>query len=139
MSSSPVIVSKTTESYNLQSVQKWPEGFPTNFYAPFTHEGETDMSDEQREWRQLYVEALLETNPLNLAGRVATAEKAIFLRTKELRTGLVEQVERNAMADAMSSLSVLRRECKRPTGTKAETRPALGQVTARSPLSFSAR
>jgi hypothetical protein len=73
------------------------------------------MSDEQREWRQLYVEALLETNPVNLAVRVATAEKAIFLRTKELRIGLVEQAERHAIADAVSSLSVLTREIKPPS------------------------
>jgi hypothetical protein len=54
------------------------------------------MSGTEREWQQLYVEALLETNPLNLAGRVATAEKAIFLRRKELRIGLIEQAEQHA-------------------------------------------
>jgi hypothetical protein len=97
------------------------------------------MSDTQREWRQLYVEALLETNPLNLAGRVATAEKAIFLRTKELGVGSVEQVERNAIADAISSLSVLRRESKSRVETNVETRAALGQSRVRSPLGFSAR
>ena len=93
----------------------------------------------QREWQQLYVEALLETNPLNLAGRVATAEKAIFLRTKELRIGLVEQAERHAIADAISSLSVLRRECKSPIGIRAKTRPALSQVTPQSPRGFPVR
>ena len=97
------------------------------------------MSDTQREWQRLYVEALLETNPLNLAGRVATAEKAIFLRTKEPLIGLVEQGERHAIADAISSLSVLRRECKSPLGKKTETTPALGQITARTPISFSTR
>jgi hypothetical protein len=94
------------------------------------------MSNEQREWQQLYVEALLETNPLNLADRVSTAEKAIFLRTKELRVGSVEQAERHAIADAISSLSVLRREYKPSIGIKAETRPAFDQVIARSPLRF---
>jgi hypothetical protein len=59
------------------------------------------MSDTQREWQQFYVEALLETNPLNLAGPVATAKKVIFLRTKELRIGPVEQAERHAIADAI--------------------------------------
>jgi hypothetical protein len=130
---------ENNENYNLQSVQKCTERLRPNFYTPFTHEGETDMSDTQREWRQLYVEALLETNPLNLAGRVATAEKAIFLRTKELGVGSVEQVERNAIADAISSLSVLRREYKSPVETNVETRPALGQAPVRSPLDFSAR
>jgi hypothetical protein len=97
------------------------------------------MSDTQRKRQQFYVEALLETNPLKLAGRVSTAEKAIFLRTKELRIGSVEQTERHAIADAISSLSVLRRECKSPLGKKTETTPALGQITARTPISFSTR
>jgi hypothetical protein len=65
-------------------------------------------------------------------------KKAIFLRTKELDVGSVAQVERNAIADAMSSLSVLRRECKSPKGIEAETRPAVGQVAPLSALSFSA-
>jgi hypothetical protein len=108
-------------------VQKCTEGFRPNPYTPFTHEGEADMSGTQREWQQLYVEALLETNPLNLAGRVSTAEKAIFLRTKELRIGSVEQAERHAITDAISSLSVLRRECKSPIGNNAETKPVLGR------------
>ena len=94
------------------------------------------MSDTQREWQRLYVEALLETNPLNLGGRIATAEKAISLRTKELCIGLVEQAERHAIADAISSLSALRKECKSPIGIQAGTRPALSQVTPRSPLGF---
>jgi hypothetical protein len=97
------------------------------------------MSVTQREWQQFYVEALLETNPLKLAGRVATAEKAIFLRTKELRIGLVEQAERHAIADAMSSLSVLRRECKSPIGNNAKTTPALAQLMAPPPISFPTR
>jgi hypothetical protein len=94
------------------------------------------MSEEKREWRQFFVEALLETNPLKLDGRVATAEKAIFLRMEELGVGSIQQVERNAIADAMSSLSVLRKECKSLKGMEAETRPALGEVMAPSPLSF---
>jgi hypothetical protein len=89
------------------------------------------MSNERREWRQLYVDALLETNPLNLADRVSTAEKAIFLRMEQLRVGSVEQAERHAIADAISSLSVLRRECKSSTGIKAEARPAFDQALGR--------
>jgi hypothetical protein len=88
------------------------------------------MSEEKREWRQLYVEALLETNPLNLAGRVATAEKAIFLRMEELGVGSVQRIERNAISDAISSLLVLRRECKSPIAL-TETSPRVP-----SPLSL---
>jgi len=132
-----LIVSKTTENYNLQTVQKCTERLKP--YTPFTHEGRQKMSETQRQWQQLYVEALLETNPLNLAGRVATAEKAIFSRTKELPIGSIEQAERHAIADAMSSLSVLRRECKSPIGIQAKTRPVLSQVTPLLPLGSSVR
>ena len=64
----------------------------------------------QWEWREHYRDALLETNPLNLIGRVATAERAIFLRTKELRGSLAGQAEQQAIADATNGLSVLKRE-----------------------------
>jgi hypothetical protein len=68
------------------------------------------MSTLQWEWQEHYRDALLETNPLNLGRRVATAERAIFLRTKELRDSLAGQVERQAIADAINGLSVLKRE-----------------------------
>jgi hypothetical protein len=68
------------------------------------------MSNVQWEWQEHYLDALIETNPLNLGGRVATAERAIFLRTKELRGSLLGPVERQAIADAINALSVLKRE-----------------------------
>ena len=70
------------------------------------------MSNVQWEWQEHYLDARIETNPLNLGGRVATAERAIFLRTKELRGSLLGPVERRAIADAINALSVLRRENK---------------------------
>jgi hypothetical protein len=82
------------------------------------------MSEGKREWRELYVRALLETNPLNLTGRALSAEKAIFARMEELGLGSTQRVERNAIADAISSLSVLRGECKSSIGIQAEIRPA---------------
>jgi hypothetical protein len=68
------------------------------------------MSDLQWQWQQQYQVALLETNPLNLGGRVATAEKAIALRAEALRTRSDGQAERQAIEYAMRGLSVLKRE-----------------------------
>jgi hypothetical protein len=45
------------------------------------------------EWQRLYVHALLETDPLKLVGRVATAEKAILMRVEELCTSSDGAVE----------------------------------------------
>jgi hypothetical protein len=68
------------------------------------------MSDLQWQWQQQYQVALLETNPLHLGCRVATAEKAISLRAEALRTRSDGQAERQAIEYAMRGLSVLKRE-----------------------------
>jgi hypothetical protein len=68
------------------------------------------MSTLQWEWQQQYQVALLEMNPLHLRGRVATAEKAISLRSDVLRTRSDGQAERQAIEYAMRGLSVLKRE-----------------------------
>jgi hypothetical protein len=64
----------------------------------------------QWQWQQQYQVALLETNPLHLGGRVATAERAISLRAEALRTRSDGQAERQAIEYAMRGLSVLKRE-----------------------------
>jgi hypothetical protein len=68
------------------------------------------MNILQWEWQQQYRVALLETNPLSLGGRVATAEKAISLRAEVLRMRSDGQAERQAIEYAMRGLSVLKRE-----------------------------
>jgi hypothetical protein len=68
------------------------------------------MSDLQWQWQQEYQVALLEMNPRNLLGRVATAEKAISLRAEALRARSDGQAERKAIEYAMRGLSVLKRE-----------------------------
>jgi hypothetical protein len=72
------------------------------------NEGQT-MSKRQWGWQDCYLEAFLDTNSLNLVGRIAAAEKAIFLRTEELRTSSGGELERQALADALSGLSLLKR------------------------------
>ncbi len=70
------------------------------------------MSILQWEWQQQYQVALLETNPLKLGGQVATAEKAISLRSDALRSRSDGQAERQAIEYAMRGLSVLKREIR---------------------------
>jgi hypothetical protein len=70
------------------------------------------MSILQWEWQQQYRVALLETNPRNLGGRVATAEKAICLRAEVLGSRSEGQAERQAIEFAMRGLSVLKREIR---------------------------
>ncbi len=76
----------------------------------------------QWEWQDCYLEAFLDTNPLNLVGRIAAAEKAIFLRTEELRTTSGGELERQALADALSALSIFKRDIKSPIGIKDRTK-----------------
>jgi hypothetical protein len=64
----------------------------------------------EQEWQRLYTEALLETDPHNLAGLVALAEKAMLLRVAELCTVSDRQEEWQAVEDAIVGLSMLKRE-----------------------------
>ncbi len=87
----------------------------------------------QREpkWQRLYVDALSETDLLKLVGRVATAEKAILSRVEELCTSSDGAVEWQAIEDAITGMSMLKREIlKSPIRTKAEPMPTV--VTPRA-------
>lgn len=76
------------------------------------------------EWQQCYVEALLETDSVNLVARVAIAERVILSRVEELCLSSGEEEEWQAIEDAISGLSVLRREIvKSSIGIKKNQRP----------------
>jgi hypothetical protein len=78
------------------------------------------------EWQRLYVDALLETDPLKRVARIATAEKAILSRVEELCTSSDGAVEWQAIEDAITGMSALKREIlKSPTGIKAEAGPTV--------------
>jgi hypothetical protein len=78
------------------------------------------------EWQRLYVDALLETDPLKLVGRVATAEKVILMRVEELCRSSDGAVEWQALEDAITGMSVLKREILNLSiGTKIERRPTV--------------
>lgn len=74
------------------------------------------MDNAQWKWEEVYLRAFLETNPSSLSGRVADAEKAISLRTTELRESLNGEEEWQAIEDAMTGLSILKREIRAPIG-----------------------
>jgi hypothetical protein len=90
------------------------------------------MSDAHWKWQEPYLEAFLDTDPQNLVSRVAAAEKAISLRTEELRESSDGHVEWKAIADAISGLSILKREIKPSTEIRAERMPEIGKARARA-------
>jgi hypothetical protein len=88
--------------------------------------GVTMTFQREPEWQRLYVDALLETDPLKLVGRVATAEKAILIRVEELCRSSDGAVEWQALEDAITGMSVLKREIINfSIGTKIELRPTV--------------
>jgi hypothetical protein len=84
------------------------------------------MTKLQWEWRESYRVALLETNPMNILERLAAAEEAIFSRILELSVSAGGKPERQAIADAVSVLSILRRDRKSADGAKTQRRSELG-------------
>ncbi len=83
-------------------------------------------SDQAPEWQRLYVEALVEVNPLVLVERVSVAEKAILSRVAELCTTSDDPGEWKAIEDAITGIAVLRRETlKSRNATTAQRTPTI--------------
>jgi hypothetical protein len=67
------------------------------------------MRDREREhWESLYSAALLELNPDKLPSLLQAAEQAIQQRLASLSQSSNHQAERQAIADALQNLRVLR-------------------------------
>ena len=62
------------------------------------------------DWQKLCQEALVELDKDKLRERVAAAEAAILSRLSPLSPGTVSPEEREALANALASLRVLKRE-----------------------------
>ena len=62
------------------------------------------------EWQSEYLAALLELDPKTLFERVMTAETAIFNRLQAMAHNLGDSAERQAIADALASLRVIKRD-----------------------------
>jgi hypothetical protein len=60
------------------------------------------------EWHVLYRAALLETNLLNLRGKVDAAESALHQRELELKTAKKSDPEHGAIKDALRAMRTLR-------------------------------
>jgi hypothetical protein len=100
-------------------VQKVTEIRKRNLYSTSTSQEEKKMDNIQWKWEGLYLQAFLETNALNLPARIIDAEKAIASRTTELRTSADGEMEWQAIEDALSGLSILKREVKTANGISA--------------------
>ena len=59
-------------------------------------------------WRDLYLAALFEVNPNQIAARIDVAEKAIVARSRELFGPSGDTVERNSLHSALLALRALR-------------------------------
>ena len=62
------------------------------------------------EWQEPYLEALMETDQRKLVGRVDFAERAIFLRLKEIQSSAKRHSEEQAIENALMGLTLLRKE-----------------------------
>jgi hypothetical protein len=61
-------------------------------------------------WQQPYLEALMETDQDKLARRVDLAEMKILSRLREIQDNSNKRIERQAIEDALSGLTVLKME-----------------------------
>ncbi|MGH9510813.1 MAG: hypothetical protein ACRD2U_01620 [Terriglobales bacterium] len=66
-------------------------------------------------WRELYVAALFEADTHKLIGRIDQAERALVLRARQLFLGSSDDVEGEALEDAMYALHTLRNVYQRKT------------------------
>ena len=60
-------------------------------------------------WRTLYGEALSEQDPQQLPENIARAEAAIYARIKHLKASPKNQMERQALDDALASLRAMKK------------------------------
>jgi hypothetical protein len=68
---------------------------------------------EMHEWRRYYQAALLETDPAQLLKLIRQAEIAIDARIEQLRDSQAgNREEKDAIAEALAGLNVLRKEVK---------------------------
>jgi hypothetical protein len=76
---------------------------------------ENSMSSELKfpKWQEPYLEALMETDDRKLVERVKLAESAIFMRLRAIQSDS-DITEKQAIEDALSGLTVLKRETVQP-------------------------
>jgi hypothetical protein len=68
----------------------------------------TSLESPARVWRDLYIAALFETEKDRVPARIASAEKAIIARTRELFNAGADTIEEDqALDDALYALRAL--------------------------------
>jgi hypothetical protein len=77
-------------------------------------------TDQLNEWQQRYQAALLECDPSKLPERIEEAYRAIQRYTDVVGPNCTA-VERQALADALANLRVLRREVRLPMDDSTAT------------------
>jgi hypothetical protein len=60
------------------------------------------------DWRDLYLQALFETDRSRMYSRIAEAERALFRREHQLFSDPKGRAEREAVANALNALNALR-------------------------------
>ena len=71
------------------------------------------MSNEQRKypkWQSEFEEAIVEFDPEKLVGKIKQFELAVFVRLQELACDSDHHDERQAIADALSTLRQVKRD-----------------------------
>lgn len=59
-------------------------------------------------WRDLYLQALFETDRAKICARIAEAERALMRRERELFADRTAKLERDAVINALNALHALR-------------------------------
>jgi hypothetical protein len=68
------------------------------------------IKSEKLNWERLFEEALMEQHPPERSRKMQAAEAAIYVRLQSLAHDSNDQSERQALADAVSSLRTLQQE-----------------------------
>jgi hemerythrin superfamily protein len=68
------------------------------------------IKDEKLNWQRLFHNLLLEHRPQELFSKIQATEAAIYRRLQEMAHDTSDQLEREAIADAISNLRTLQRE-----------------------------
>lgn len=79
------------------------------------------------QWQEPYLEALIAPDIVTLQQRIAAAETAILRRLQAIAHSVEHRAERQAIEDALASLSVLKRESLGlPDRSVLRTEPRIG-------------
>ncbi|MCU1242277.1 MAG: hypothetical protein JWO71_3003 [Candidatus Acidoferrum typicum] len=94
----------------LQEIDEWPGGKSEMMAILDALEALFAIKDEKLNWQRLFENLLLEHRPQELSGKIRVTEAAIYKRLQEMAHDWSDQLEREAIADAMSNLRILQQD-----------------------------